>query len=140
MSFQEKSAWIMSLALALGGIIYFSMVLTLSEGIQQLVPPLMPVVIVYTVILIVIAVIGHIVMAIAAPRDASEEIDERGRLINDRAGNYSSYVLAVGVLLGLGIYLISFNGHLLFYTVFASLMLSQLSEYLLQIWLNRSVF
>lgn len=41
-------------------------------------------------------------------------------------------------MLSLGLYLLSYDGDLLFYCVFASLMISQLVEYGVQIFLYRT--
>ncbi len=71
-------------------------------------------------------------------KDADAPSDEREKLIFDRAGHYSSYVLAAGVLVSLGTYLLSGNGDLLFYVVFASLVASHLAEYMLQIIFYRT--
>ncbi|MCG8418029.1 MAG: hypothetical protein MJE77_08825 [Proteobacteria bacterium] len=138
MAFQEKSAWIMSLALLLGGLFYFGVVAWMSSQIGELAPPILPLVAVYTVILIIIAIVGHVVIAVFAPKDANTALDERERQIFDRAGHLSGYVVGVGVLLSLGLYLFSYSGNLLFYGVFASLMISQLAEYAIQIFLYRS--
>jgi pilus assembly protein TadC len=85
----------------------------------------------------VIAILGHIVAAAMKPREANSEPDERERLIVVHAGHLSSYILGVGVLLSLGMYLIGFGGNALFYGVFGSLMLAQLGEYLLRIYFYR---
>lgn len=138
MPFHEKSAWIMSLALVVGSLFYFLPVVSSLIGAGELASPLVPRIIAFTVCLVVIAVVGHIVIAALAPKDADAPVDEREQLIFDRAGHYSSYVLGVGVLLSLGLYLLSGNGDLLFYVVFASLMASQLAEYLLQILFYRT--
>ena len=61
MAFREKSAWIMSAALTVGGLYYFLPVVCGWTGSGQLVSPLMPRIVAYTVCLIVIAVVGHIV-------------------------------------------------------------------------------
>jgi uncharacterized membrane protein (DUF485 family) len=137
MPFQEKSAWLMSFTLLLGGIFYFGVVAAMSAGMGTLAPPLLPVVVVYTVILTIIAAISHIVIAIFAPKEANASLDERERRIFDRAAHLSGYVFGSGVILSLGVYLITYNGNLLFYSVFGSLMLSQLFEYVFQIALYR---
>lgn len=133
MAFREKSAWIMSVALLLGSGFYFLPVVSGWTGSGELASPLVPQLVTYAVCLVVIAIVGHIVIAALAPKDADAPVDEREKLIFDRAGHYSSYVLGVGVLLSLGLYLQSGNGDLLFFAVFASLIASQLAEYLLQI-------
>lgn len=129
MPFREKSAWIMSLALLWAGGCYFY---TVAQS-GQLLSPTMPLVIAYTISLVVITVVGHVVIAILSPKDANAAPDERERQIFNRAGNYSSYLFATGVVISLGWYLWTQDGHLLFYTVFASLMIGQLMEYILQI-------
>lgn len=138
MAFKEKSAWIMSVALLLGGLFYALQVAELSTGGRGIAAPTIPSLVVYTLILIVIAITGHVVIASLAPNDANAPADERERRIFDRAAHWSSYVLGFGVVASLVAYLLNYDGHLLFYGVFASLMLSQLSEYLLQIWFYRS--
>ncbi len=135
--FHEKSAWIMSLALLLGGVVYFGIVASLSAELGRLAPPNVPVVVVYTVVLVIVSIIGHTLIALLSPKDASSAYDERERRIVDRAGNLSGYVFGAGVLLSLALYLFSYDGNLLFYAVFASLMLGQLAEYVAQILLFR---
>ncbi len=128
----------MSAALIVGGLIYFLPVLSGWTGSGQLPSPLMPQLVAYTVCLVTIAIVGHIVITALAPKEADAPVDEREKLIFDRAGHYSSYVLAAGVLVSLGTYLLSANGDLLFYVVFASLVASHLAEYLLQIVFYRT--
>ena len=128
----------MSFALIVCGLIYFLPVVSEWTGSGQLVSPLMPQIVTYAVGIVVIAIVGHIVIAVLAPKEADAPVDEREKLIFDRAGHYSSYLLAAGVLVSLGSYLISGNGDLLFYVVFASLVASHLAEYLLQILFYRT--
>ena len=134
MAFHERSAWIMSFALVLGGIFYFGVVARISSEIGQLVPPMLPLVAVYTSILVAVAIAGHIVIALMA---ASASLDERERQLAVRAGHHSGLVFGAGVIMSLGLYLFSYNGNLLF-CVFGSLMISQLVEYGLQIVLYRT--
>ncbi|MDJ0760983.1 MAG: hypothetical protein QNJ19_16430 [Woeseiaceae bacterium] len=138
MPFHEKSAWIMSAALVLGGGFYFFAVASGSSAAGALISPNIPLIVVYTVCLVVIATVGHIVIAVLAPKDANARVDEREQQIFVRAGHYSSYILAIGVLLSLGLYVMGGRGDLLFYTVFASLMIGQTAEYLLQILFYRT--
>lgn len=140
MPFQQKSAWIMSVALVLGGLFYFGEVSQMSNEIGQLAPPVLPAVAAYTVLLVVIAVVGHIVIGVISPKEANAPLDERERKIFHWAGNVSSYVLGAGVVSALGHYLFFQNGDVLFYAVFASLMLCQLAEYVIQIVLYRIDF
>jgi len=137
MSFQEKSAWVMSLALAIGGMFYFTTVSDLSAEASQLAPPMIPVIVAYTVILVILAILGHIAIAVFSPKEANAPLDEREREIFARAGNFAGIVFGIGVITSLGMYLFSYSGDALFYSVFASLMFSQLAEYAARIFLYR---
>ena len=138
MPFREKSAWIMSVALLVGGFWYFRTVLSLDSG--QLASPVIRPIVVLTAFLIAIAILGHIVIALLAPREANAPADEREQLIFVRAGHYSSYAFGFGVIMSLGAYVFTRSGDLLFYTVFASLLVGQVLEYLLQILFYRTSF
>lgn len=138
MSFHEKSAWIMSFLLSLLGLVYFYAVAVSWSESGQPAQPMVPLVIVYTVCLVVLSAIGHVAIAILAPKDANTSLDERERQIFNRAGHYSSYVFASGIVMSLGLYLFSHDGNLLFYSVFASLMIGQVMEYAFQILLYRT--
>ena len=137
MAFQEKSAWVMSVSLLLGGVFYFGVVKTMTAEIGQLAPPILPAVVLYTFILIVVAIIGHIAVAVLTPKEANAPLDEREKAIFHRASHVSGYLLGAGVLLSLGVYLYSYSGDALFYGVFASLMISQLAEYVMRILFYR---
>ncbi len=138
MSFQEKSAWVMSLALLVGGVFYFGVVASVSSEAGELAAPLVRVVATYTAILVILAIIGHIAIAVMTPKEADAPLDERERRIFDRAGHISGVVFGFGVVTSLGYYLYSQNGDALFYLVFASLMIGQLAEYAIRIYLYRT--
>ena len=138
MPFREKSAWIMSAALFLSGIFYFRAVLSPWSESGQLVSPGIPLILAYTVFLVVLSIVGHIVAAALAPKDADAPVDEREQQIFNRAGHYSSYVVATGIVMSLGLYVLSNSGDLLFYAVFASLLVGQIVEYLFQILFYRT--
>ncbi|NVK89393.1 MAG: hypothetical protein HWE13_14750 [Gammaproteobacteria bacterium] len=133
MSFQEKSAWAMILALTLAGAIYFSSVIHLSLEIGEIIPPLLPSLVIYTVIVVAMAAGSHIVIALLNPKEANAKLDERERAIFDRAGHWSGVVLGFGVVMALGWYLFSYDGHLMFYAILLTLMVAQLIEYFLRI-------
>jgi uncharacterized membrane protein (DUF485 family) len=138
MAFQEKSAWIMAVALLVGAVLYFGVVGVMSSSMGRLAPPVVPVVAVYSAILAIVAIVGHAVVAALAPKEANARLDERERAVHARAGQRSGVVFGFGVVASLGVYLWSYDGNLLFYCVFASLMLSQLVEYALQIVMYRT--
>lgn len=138
MAFNEKSAWVMTVSLLIGGVFYFGLVTAMSAAIGQLAHPILPLVVIYTVILIVFAVIGHIAIAALSPKEANAPLDERERRIIERSGHVSGYIFGIGVVLSLGTYLLFHSGDILFYGVFASLMIGQLAEYVVQIFLFRT--
>jgi hypothetical protein len=137
MSFREKSAWLMVVSLGLASVAYAAIVVALSRAIGSLLPPLLPFLVVFTVALTVLAAGSHVFIALLAPKDAVAAADERDRAINARAGAWSGYVFAAGVALSLTLYLAMRNGDALFYGVFGSWVLAQLSEYAFEIVLYR---
>lgn len=138
MPFREKSAWIMTFGLLLVGTLYFYAVAVIWSASGQLAQPMLPLVVAYTVCLVVFSVVGHVAIAILAPKEANARPDERERQIISRSGHYSSFVVASGIVMSLGLYLFWHDGDLLFYTVFGSLMLGQIMEYVFQIFLYRT--
>ena len=136
MAFQEKSAWVMIVALSVTGLFYLTTVVGLS-GPEGLPPPILPILIVYTVALTVLAVVGHIVIALISPKEANAELDERERIINYQASHWSGYILGGGVVFSLIWYLFTYDGNRFFYSVFASLVLSAIAEYVIQVVLHR---
>jgi hypothetical protein len=138
MSFQEKSAYVMVIALLMGGGLYFYEVLFQSMGLDGWVSPVLPGLIQLTFIMVFVSIIGHIITAAISPVQAEARLDERERQIFNRAGSLSRFILGFVVILSLGNYLISENGLLLFYSIFAGLIVSQLAEYVIRIFLYRT--
>jgi hypothetical protein len=87
---------------------------------------------------IVVSIAAQIVLAVMSPREASSPVDERERLVIQKATHFSSYVLASGVVVGLGMFMISQDGMKLFHIVLTSLILGQIADYGAQIFLLRS--
>ena len=108
-----------------------------SNAMGSLLPPLWPFLVVFTFALTVLAAGSHIFIALLAPKDAVAAADERDRAIGARAGAWSGYVFAAGVALSLALYLLARNGDALFYGVFGSWVLAQISEYAFEIALYR---
>lgn len=128
----------MGLALLLGMIFFFGLVASVSLQIGELVSPILPSIVFFTLILMVTAIVGHIFAAIIARKDAFAPRDERDRIIATRASNASGQVFGVGVVLSLVAYLFYADGNMLFYGVFGSLIISQLVEYVLRVFFYRS--
>ena len=140
MSYSEKSAWIMSVALGLSSAYYFATIISMYLTTGEWTPPTLPLLLVYSIILIVIAVVGHIIITIFAKKDVNAKLDERERGIIIRTGHASRYILTTCIILSFGLYLFTYNGDLFFYSVLGSLIIGQLSEYALQIIYYRKGF
>jgi|GEM_PF-223169 len=136
-SFREKTAWAMAIILAAAGFFYFDKVVRISNALGQTAPPLIGLVIGYVILIVIASVIVMSVLAVSAAREADAPADEREKIIADKAGNWSSYVLAVPALGALWHYSVQMDGNMLFHLIFLSLMLSQISEYVFQIFLYR---
>lgn len=137
MSFREKSAWALATILIAAAIFYFDKVVRISNALGQTAPPLIGLVIAYVVLVVISSVIVMTVLAGSAAREANAPADEREKIIADKAGNWSGYVLALPALGALWHYSVSMDGNMLFHLIFLSLMLSQISEYVFQIFLYR---
>ena len=135
MSFQVKSAWVMALLLTGAGAVYFAAVRDASRALGTTAPAV--VVVGFVLLVVVGSLVTHLLLALAFPRQASAPTDERDRQLLHRAGHASSYVLAVGVMLSLGHYLVRGDGNMLFHLTVASLIAAQIVEYGLQIVLDR---
>ena len=89
-------------------------------------------------LLIVVSIIAQIVLSALSPSDASSPVDEREKLVIEKAANFASYVLATGVIAGLGIFMIAEDGMQLFHIALISLILGKVAEYGAQIFLLRT--
>ena len=137
MSFREKTAWAMAMILIAGAIFYFDKVLRISDALGQTAPPLISLVIAYVILVVIASVVVMSVLAVSTAREANAPADEREKIIADKAGNWSGYVLAVPALGALWHYSVHMDGNMLFHLIFLSLMLSQISEYAFQIFFYR---
>lgn len=137
MTFKEKSAWIMCVALIVAGGFYAWSVLILWQVAGMVPPPNVMGLAAGVIIIIAIAIFGHAVAALGNPMDANALEDERDRLVVWRAGNLSGLVLGALSMCGLFHFAVLGNGNLLFHTMIAALTLSQLAEYALTIWYYR---
>ena len=136
MSFREKSAWAMALLMTVAGAFYGWQVLSLSHALGETAPPLaagLP----YVFLVVVGAIVAQTVLALAWPREADAPADERERQIQLKADAWSGVLLGVGVVGAMLLYLPGGDGRLLFHLVAASLIVSQIAEYLFTIVLFR---
>lgn len=136
MSFREKSAWAMALVTGIAGLWYLNILVTLAGGAADTPAPL-GLLIRYVIVTIVASVVAQVTLAVITPTEAEAPADERERLVLDRAGSQAGDVLAFGVLVSLGWFLIERDGNLLFHMAFLSLIAGQTVQYLLQaVWLR----
>jgi len=137
MSFREKSAWAMAIVLIAAGAFYFNKVVRISQALGETAPPMIGLMIGYVVMVVIASIIVMSVLAVMSAKEADAPADERERIIADRAGNWSGYVLAVPVFGAMLHYSVTLDGNRLFHMVFLSFMLSQIAEYIFQIILYR---
>ncbi len=137
MSFREKTAWVMLIVLILAGGFYVWEVLGHAYAIGAVPPPSLKLAYVYVGIVVIGAIIGMASLGAAMPDEAEMPADERERLAINKAGNWSGYILAFLAISGLVHFWVDGNGNVLFHFVVAGLLLSQLIEYVFQIWLFR---
>lgn len=139
MSFHEKSSWVMVLSLLVSSALYFFIMLSMSQA-GNLAAPNLPVLIVFTIVLTVLATIGHILIAALKPSEAIDTVDEREQQFFAKAKSIASNVLAVGIFISLFLFIFSTSGNLLFYMVLGSLIVSQLTEDIMKIVFYRKAF
>jgi len=102
MSFQEKSRWIALAAnLVAWGWYFVTVGHLLAAGVpdeRRLLALMIPVIIVITIIHIV----GHVIVAVLKPGEATSELDERDKAIARRAAAIGYNVLCLGIVIALG--------------------------------------
>lgn len=135
--FREKSAWAMAAILIGGGAFYLNMVIATSRALGQTAPPIIGFVIAYVVVIVIASTVLMSALAATSPREADAPADEREKIIGDKAGNWSGYVIVVPALGALWHYAVNMDGNMLFHLVFLSFMLGQIAEYVFQIVLYR---
>jgi len=133
MAFREKLAWVMTIVLSLAGGFYAWEVIGYGLALNAVPPPSIKLAFVYVGFVIIGSIIGAVSIAAQNNDDANAPIDERERIIVDRAGNWSGYILAAGAVMGVLYYWSDQDGHLMFHWVVAGLMISQIAEYVFQI-------
>lgn len=137
MTFTEKSAWVMSLALLVAGGIYIWAMSSAWTALGEAPPPNIGFAIILTVPLVALAILGHAVAALGNPLNASEPEDERDRRIVWRAGNLSGALLGAIIVMTICAFAVWNNGNLIFHALVLGLVISQLAEYALTIWFYR---
>lgn len=137
MSFREKSAWVMLIALLVTGGLYLNAVWSGPTGPGLLAEPSVGMLAAFTVVLVLISIIGHVALAVLAPRDAAAGMDERDRLVTARASHSAYTGLTAGAILSLGAHLVTGSPTVLFHGVFISVLFGHITEYGTQALLYR---
>ncbi len=136
MSFQEKSAWAMSVILSVVSGWYLAVVLreVASEGIEDV--AYQGLVLVAVIAVVVVAVVAHVAIAWAATEDV-DKTDVRDREIN-RYGEYvGGFVLSAGAVVALGLAMIEVAHFWIANAILAGLVLGQLASLVTRIVLYR---
>ncbi|MEO1007482.1 MAG: hypothetical protein AAFX79_02855 [Planctomycetota bacterium] len=129
-SFAEKSVWIQAAAVGLVLGAYFAIAgIMLAHGVTAL-PAYAPVFAIAVALLVVVLIAGHVV-AVATGRP--EKADERDRLVGWRAEANSGWLLGVGVLAGITLMVLGVEAVWTAHLLLASLFLSELLRFGLQI-------
>lgn len=137
MSFREKSAWISLLAyLGIYGFYFMNVAAALARGDAdgaQFLGLFGQSVVLFVLMIIV----GTVIAAVTAPKDAQAPEDEREKLIALRANSASGYVLASGVVLTIGVIFFGVKDFLVINLLFFALVISEIFKIVMQIALYR---
>jgi hypothetical protein len=132
LSFREKSLWLMFVGLM--GVFTFYFATVLPSNAIDLEPPQMAIFVLVVVIQVIVSVMGHIVIAVADRRMATDERDRSVELKGKRNG---SYVLATGVFFALCIPLFTTGTFVFTHVLLGFWVLAQLVEIGSQLFLLR---
>ncbi len=137
MGFREKLSWAMMAIMAGTGVLYFSWVQMQSSALGDWAPPNIAFFVGYVILVIILALVAGIAIGISRPSEASPPMDERERLIVFAGEVWAGRLLSVLLLLSLLDFGLNGNGNRLFHLAFASLIVSQVGEYVFRIWFYR---
>ncbi len=136
MSFREKSASVMAILMTSAALYYLTLFSAASRAVGTTVPSL-AIFIPYVIFVVAASVVAQVALALFSPKEASAPADERERIVEHRAGNWSGIVLSVLVVSALGNFIVYNDGTLLFHLIMGGLMTSQISDYIFRIILLR---
>jgi hypothetical protein len=135
-SFREKSAAAMLLLWLLVTGLYLIQMEPWTWSFHSINAPMKPVV-VATLWIIIGSIIVQTVLALRSPGEAQAPADERERRIMDRSAAWGGWVLGFLAITSMLHYLQHGHGDLLFHTLFLSLMLAEIAEQAIRIFLFR---
>lgn len=131
MSFQEKSNWVMLVALGLAGAWYFGDIAGALATRDFTPGAIGRDFIVMTVAIVLVAVPAQILVAMLNPSEADEQ-DERDRLIEMRADARSSYVLGAGAIFAINLAIFGIDVYWVANAVLAALLLAEIAKAVLR--------
>lgn len=140
MSFEEKSTWVMLLTVTGVYSWYFLTILPAwSAAGEAAVADYRALMLGTVLVLVVVAIVAHIVIAVAAP-DESDLIDERDRSI-DRYGEYiGGYLAGAAALTGMGMAMYELPHFLIANVILLGLVISEIVTGLVKIYCYRRGF
>ena len=136
MSFQEKSTWVMVSIMAVVYGWYFAVVMAEASSTAVGDVDYQATLLLMVIPLIVLAVVGHIVIAAASPKDA-DSTDERDRQIELYGDRIEVYVLSMGALAALFMTMGELEHFWIAHTILATLVISEIVGGLTKIVLYR---
>lgn len=139
MTFKERSAWIMLIALLISGaflakIVYSDFMAGTLDSVDFMT------LLIFTVIQIALAIVGHSLIAAFNPDEVDELVDEREKKVVTKASHLSGNLFGFMVVSSLLLYLFMPVGAYLFYAILGSLIVSQIMEYALQLYFFSTTF
>lgn len=137
MGFQEKMAWAMMLILIVTGVAYYGVIFQATGALGQFPPPILPLMIGYVVLLVIASIVASILIAVTKPSEASTALDEREKVIQFKGEAWSGRAMGFLILCALLDFGVNGDGNRLFHLVFATMIISQIAEYGLQIFFYR---
>lgn len=132
LSFQEKSLWLMLVSLVVAFSFYFMTVLP-THG-AEVMPHQVVLFVLAVVMLVIMAIVGHILIALV---DRRARTDERDRLISLKGSRNAGFVLATGVFTALCTAVLVKGNFAFTHVLLASWVLAQLVEIGSQLFLYR---
>lgn len=137
MSFREKSAWISLLAyLGIYGFYFVQVGSALTRGDTDG-APFLGLFAQSIALFIAVIIMGTVITAVLAPREANAPADEREKLVTLKANSASGYVLAAGVVLTIGVIFYGAKDFLVINLLFFSLVVSEVYKIVTQLFLYR---
>jgi hypothetical protein len=139
MSFREKSAWITLITLVFVSLLWaghfpWGRSFTLAPAPN---PIVFHALVLATITFVVIVVVGHVVVAVRAPREANAPADEREQLIGLKATRISAYLYAALSLSSIYVIHLGANEIGLAYFLLVSFVIAEIVNYAARIVYHR---